>query len=174
MATRDQIFQSWIERHKGLLLKVIRSYESTLDGQDDLFQEILVQLWNSIPHFRNESRETTWIYRVALNTALVWVRTQKRSRAKHRRILESAIEQQRANPCAATVAANSDDAVESLYRAIRRLPVIDASLILMHLDGVSYDEMADVLGITKSHAGVRLSRAKQKLAELMKGVSDEF
>lgn len=173
MDNREQVFRSWIDRHKGLLFKVIRAYASTLDDQDDLFQEILLQLWQSIPRYRGDAKETTWIYRVALNTALVWVRTQSRLRKKHDRILADAVEQQRV-PAATDDPGRDDHLVERLYQAIRQLPVIDASLMLLHLDGVSYEEMAEVLGITKTHVGVRLNRAKKKLGEIMEGVNNEL
>jgi RNA polymerase sigma-70 factor (ECF subfamily) len=173
MENREQVFKSWIDRHKGLLFKVIRAYASTLDDQDDLFQEILLQLWQSIPRYRGDAKETTWIYRVALNTALVWVRTQKRLRKKHERILADVVEQQRI-PAAPNNTARDEQLVECLYQAIRQLPVIDASLMLLHLDGVSYEDMAEVLGITKNHVGVRLNRAKKKLGEIMEGVNHEL
>lgn len=173
MDNREQVFRSWIERHQGLLFKVIRAYASTIEDQDDLFQEMLLQLWQSIPKYRGEAKETTWIYRVALNTALVWVRTQKRQRKKHERILKDTIAEQRI-PNEVNDGVRDDKLVEQLYQAIRQLPVIDASLMLMHLDELSYEEMGQVVGITKNHVGVRLNRAKKKLGEIIKGVRHEL
>ena len=173
MDTREQLFKVWLDRHKGLLFKVIRTYATTLDDQDDLFQEILLQIWQSIPHYRGDAKETTWIYRVALNTALLWMRNQKRTRRKHDRILAETREQQRV-AVATDELVHDAQYVENLYQAIRQLPMIDSSLILLHLDGVSYEEMAEVLGLTKTHVGVRLNRAKKTLAEIMKGLNHEL
>lgn len=76
------IFENWLGQYKALLFKVIRSYAFTIMDQDDLFQEIIIQVWYSIPSFRNESSVTTWMYRIALNTAIKWVRKErKHSRA---------------------------------------------------------------------------------------------
>jgi RNA polymerase sigma-70 factor (ECF subfamily) len=74
---QQNIFESWLSQHQGLLFKVVRAYAPTLSGQDDLFQEILLQVWRSIPSFRQESAVTTWLYRIALNTALKWTKIKK-------------------------------------------------------------------------------------------------
>ena len=125
-----------------------------------------------MPAFRGESRETTWIYRVAFNTALVWKRGEKRRRAKHERFFEL-------NVTPETSASQNEQAlnealVRQLYAAIRQLPKLDASLALMHLDGLSYREMSEVLGITESNVGVKLNRIRKQLAEMLKGADDEL
>ena len=75
--TQRQIFDDWLKQHKGILFKITRAYAFNPSDQDDLFQEISLQVWKSIPEFRNESKPSTWIYRVALYTATVWVRKEK-------------------------------------------------------------------------------------------------
>ena len=125
-----------------------------------------------MPAFRGESRETTWIYRVAFNTALVWKRGEKRRRAKHEKFFEL-------NVTPETSASQNEQAlnealVRQLYAAIRQLPKLDASLALMHLDGLSYREMSEVLGITESNVGVKLNRIRKQLAEVLKGADDEL
>ena len=162
-----QKFKQWFETHKGLIFRVIRAYTVSVEDQDDLFQEILLQLWSSIDNFQGNAKETTWIYRIALNTALIWRRRETRKRKKHcALILEF-------NETSCTQCDNDQpydpQVLEQLYQAIRQLSVMDSSVIVMHLDGVSYDEMAEVLGISKNHVGVRLNRAKGRLAKFMKG-----
>jgi RNA polymerase sigma-70 factor, ECF subfamily len=171
-ANRESVFRQWLDRHVGLILKIVRGYALTPQDQDDLFQDILLQLWSSIPSFRGESKETTWIYRVAFNTALAWQRTERRRRQKHETFVKfdtSSREQ----------ASHVDSMVESeiidqLYAAIRSLPRVDASLALMHLDGVSYQEMAEVLGISENYIGVKLNRIRKQLADQIKGATHEL
>ena len=76
--TQKQIFDDWLSQHKGILFKIILAYAFNPHDQEDLFQEISLQVWKSIPDFRNESKPSTWIYRVALYTATVWVRKEKK------------------------------------------------------------------------------------------------
>ena len=78
IADHELQFRQWLAEHTGLLLKVVRSFAERADDADDLFQEILLQVWLSLPNFRNDSKPTTWLYRVAFNTALAWKRTEKK------------------------------------------------------------------------------------------------
>jgi RNA polymerase sigma-70 factor (ECF subfamily) len=156
----------------GLMWKVVRAFASTQQDQEDLLQEILLQLWSSLPAFRGEAKESTWIYRVSFNTALVWRRDEKRRRLKHETFLQLNI-----SPEAVSYPhekSPDDEMVEMLYTAIRQLPKLDASLALMHLDGLSYREMSDVLGISENHVGVKLNRIRKQLAEGLKGVVHEL
>ena len=154
--------------------KVVRAFTVTSEDQEDLLQEIAVQLWRSLPAFRGDAKESTWIYRVAFNTALVWKRDEKR-RGETRKIFR--IERRAGNLAGATGQTHDDDLVQQLYTAIRQLPKLDASLALMHLDGLSYREMSEVLGITESNVGVKLNRIRKQLAEMLKGAGmnlDDF
>ena len=170
--TAEKLFTEWFERYKALIFKVVRAYADNLQDQDDLFQEILLQLWSSIPNFNSDCSQTTWIYRVALNTALSWRRGQTRKKKKHKTMLDitehAYIEQ---NYSSRT---QDHSVLNQVYDAIRQLPKAESSIIIMHLDGLSYDEMAEVLGITISNVGVRLNRARKNLAQLLKGVIDDF
>jgi RNA polymerase sigma-70 factor (ECF subfamily) len=169
---RDAIFHRWLDQHLGLILKVVRGCASAAHDQDDLFQEILLQLWFSIPSFRGEAKETTWIYRVAFNTMLAWHRGERRRRERHETVAQ-AVAFPRVQPSHLD-AAPAGHIVERLYALIHRLPKIDASLALMHLDGLSYQEMAEVLGISETYVGVKLTRLRRQLAEQWKGEKDEL
>lgn len=167
-AEQESLFRLWLADHAGLMWKVARAFAATPEDQQDLLQEIALQLWRSLPAFRREAKESTWIYRVAFNTGLIWKRGERRRHAKHEKFLELNVAPDN------STSARDEELVEHLYVAIRQLPVLDASLALMHLDGVTYREMSEVLGITESNVGVRLNRVRQRLAEMLKGANDEL
>lgn len=169
---REAIFRRWLKDHPGLIFKVVRGCVSAQHDQEDLFQEVLLQLWSSIPSFRGEAKDTTWIYRVAFNTALSWRRTERRRREGHETFLRFDVSPQ-LQPSHLD-ALPEQEIVERLYTAIRQLPKVDGSLALMHLDGLSYQEMAEVLGISENYVGVKLNRVRKQLAEQLKGGSDEL
>src|SRR6478672_9219768 len=85
---QEATFRRWLDEHIGLILKVVRGCAASAQDQDDLFQDVLLNIWSSIPSFRGEAKETTWIYRVAFNTALAWRRGEKRRRVKHETLLK--------------------------------------------------------------------------------------
>jgi RNA polymerase sigma-70 factor (ECF subfamily) len=153
-ADRRRIFQSWIDQHRGLIFKIVRAYAHTVMDREDLFQEVAVQLWRSVSSFKGESKETTWIYRVALNTAMRWLHVEKR---RDRIDIKDAQSVLRESESAA------DDQLAWLYSEIAALDDIDRSLALMLLDDLSYKEMSTVLGITESNVGVRIHRIKKYL-----------
>ena len=169
---RESLFRRWLSEHLGLMLKVVRGCARMPQDQDDLLQDILLQLWLSIPAFRGEARETTWIYRVAFNTALSWQRGERRRRLKHESFV-TLDTSPRVQPSAVD-APPEPELVDRLYAAIRRLPKVDASLALMHLDGLTYQEMAEVLGISENYIGVKLNRIRKQLADQMKGANHEL
>jgi len=169
---QETLFRRWLDEHLGLMLKVVRGCATAPQDQDDLLQDILLQIWSSIPAFRGEAKETTWIYRVAFNTALAWRRGERRWRKKHEIFLKLDTSPQ-AQPSHVD-SLSEQEIVERLYAAIRQLPKVDASLALMHLDGLSYQEMAEVLGISENYIGVKLNRIRKQLADLLKGATDEL
>ncbi len=164
---KNQLFAAWLDRFQPLVIRIAKAYAATQDDQDDLAQEILLQLWLSIPRFRGNSAETTWIYRVALNTALAWRRGQIRRRKRFPIALVDPARLQ-----AKDHQFPQDNTIRHLYAAIRQLLPADTSVMLMHLDGLTYEQMAEVLGITVTNVGVRIHRAKEKLAGLLKGLDD--
>ena len=163
---QDALFRRWLADHAGLMWKVVRAFSATPEDQQDLLQEIALQLWRSLPAFRGEAKESTWIYRVAFNTALIWKRGETRRHAKHEKFIALNVAPEN------SPSAPDEELVEKLYVAIRQLPMLDASLALMHLDSVSYREMSEVLGITESNVGVRLNRVRKQLAEMLKGANE--
>jgi RNA polymerase sigma-70 factor (ECF subfamily) len=156
---QQNVFDAWIREHKGLMLKVVRAYAFTPDDQDDLFQEIALQLWNSVPIRRGEAAETTWIYRVALYSALAWSRKERKHRSGRQDIDE-------VQHTLRFVPATQDARLEWLYKEIGKFEEVDRSLVLLLLEGFGYREMAEILGISESNVGVKISRIKRRLATI--------
>jgi len=154
---RDRIFNDWLADHKGILFKVVHAYAFEHADRQDLFQEIVIQIWRSVDAFRAESSVSTWIYRVALNTAITWTRKENR----HQRgkqplaVVEGLL---------TTASAAPDPRLEWLYQQIAQLKDVDRSVALLLLDGFSYKEIAGIVGITESNVGVKISRIKSALA----------
>lgn len=153
---QKQTFDEWLARHRGLIFKVIRAYAFTPHDQDDLFQEIITQVWNSIPRFRGDSAVTTWLYRVSLNTASAWLRKERRNHGRTQALNGSEFVLE-------TPVRAPNPRLDWLYEQIARLDHIDRSLTLLMLDGSSYREMAETLGITESNVGVKINRIKAHL-----------
>ena len=167
----ESLFENWLIEHKGVVLKVARAYTLTTEDCQDLAQEILLQVWRSLPQFQGRASASTWFCRVALNTALDWHRKEHRRQERQQPIL--AIEDLSVAGLDSSQQLVQREVVERLYAAIRQLPKTDAALILLYLDDQSYRQMAEVLGISQSNVGVKLNRAKKALGELMKDESHE-
>jgi RNA polymerase sigma-70 factor (ECF subfamily) len=167
----ESLFKSWLIEHDGAILKVARAYTRATEDCQDLAQEILLQVWRSLPQFQGRASASTWFYRVALNTALGWHRKEHRRQARQRPVVE--VEDLSVAGLDSAQQIVQREAVERLYAAIRQLPKTDAALILLYLEDVSYRQMADVLGISESNVGVKLNRAKKVLGELLKEASHE-
>ena len=165
-ADPESLFKSWLSEHGGAVLKVARAYTLTTEDCQDLAQEILLQVWRSLPQFQGHASASTWFYRVALNTALGWRRKEKPRRACQQPLLD--VEELPIAGLDSAQQVQQRETVERLYAAIRQLPIADAALILLYLDDLSYRQMAEVLGISESNVGVKLNRAKKTLGELMK------
>lgn len=161
MTEKEQkhIFESWLSQYKALIFKVVRAYAFSAMDRDDLFQEITIQVWHSIPTFRQESSVTTWIYRIALNIAVKWVRKERKH--SHSETLDSGQHMLEENR-------RVDDRLDWLYEQIYRLDEIDRSITLLLLDNFSYKEIAGILGITESNVGVKINRIKKYLIEQSK------
>lgn len=157
-----RVFDEWLAEHQGLFFKVVRSFAFTPADQDDLFQEIAAQVWDSIPRFQGDSKPSTWVYRIALYTAVSWTRREGRRREGGRPLDDEAH---------ALVKTNSapDPRLEWLYEQIERMDPIDRTVMLLTLEGFTYKEVAATLGVSESAVGARLSRLKKRLTEKNSG-----
>lgn len=164
---QKSLFLNWLGQHGSSVMKVARAYTLTREECEDLAQEILLQAWKSLPHFEHQASAATWFYRVALHTALNWHRKDKPRRSRQQVFVEAQFPSIEVIDCAEQV--QQRETVEQLYQAIHQLPKGDTALVLLYLDGLSYREMAEILGISESNVGVKLNRAKKALRELMQG-----
>ena len=165
----ESLFKGWLTEHGGAVLKVARAYTLTAEDCQDLVQEILLQVWRSLPQFQGRAGAPTWAYRVALNTALDWHKKEHRRQSRQRAILEDLPVAELDGPQQVV----QSEIIDRLYSAIRQLTKTDAALVLLYMDDLSYRQIAEVLGISESNVGVKLNRAKKALGELMREEPNE-
>lgn len=166
------VFTAWLAEHGGILERVARSHARGAGEQADLGRELAYQVWLSVPRFGGEARPSTWIYRVCLNTARTWRRNAGRQARRFEPDADvAALAAEAASP---DERAERGDLLAHLYRALQHLADADRSLLLLQLDGLSYRDIAEVLGVTENHVGVALNRARKRLAAQMKGILDEL
>lgn len=157
----EKHFIKELESNQNIIHKVCKSYTTNADDHKDLFQEISIQLWKAYQSFRGESKFTTWMYRVALNTAISLYRKSKRS-----------VETDELLPNIKELTYKEyDDTTEvqinALYKAIHQLSDIEKALVLLYLEDKSYKEISIILGISEVNARVKMNRTKVKLKELL-------
>lgn len=156
----EATFVEWVSEHRGIIVKVARSFTTTNEDRDDLIQEILIRVWASVESYEGHAKPSTWIYRVALNRALTW----RRDESKHRNRKASLIE---VGELPGTATAEAGEQLNDLYAQLRKLTEIDRGLLLLSLDGFSYREMAEITDLTETNVGARLTRARAKLQQLL-------
>jgi RNA polymerase sigma factor (sigma-70 family) len=156
---QHQCFQGWMTNHIAILYRVVNGFAEG-DDRNDLMQEIMLAVWKAIPSFRGQAQPSTFLYRVSHNAALTWRRKQR----SYLKRIEQAEAFVSAEPLPSQ-SASRDERLEQLYAAIRRLPELDRSLVLLSLDGLSYQDMAGIHGLSESNVGVRLNRIKQRLTK---------
>lgn len=154
----EKEFTSLIDQNRGIIYKVIRLYVRHEEDERDLFQEILYQAWRSFPNFKGNSKFSTWLYRVALNTVLTFKRRPQLV-VPHEDLSVLG---------ASTGEKHVHEETEALYIAIRELNEIDRMIISLHLDGYDNEEVADIAGLTKNNVAVKLHRIKEALMDRLK------
>ena len=153
-------FQSLVDEHKKILYKVCNSYCRNRDARDDLAQEIIVQLWRSFERFDKRYRFSTWMYRIALNVAISFYRsesTRTRLVISDEEQLVQAVDAPESEP----------EEIAMLYRFIDGLDPLNKALALLYLDGNTYTEIASVLGISETNAATKINRLKNKMRHEM-------
>jgi RNA polymerase sigma-70 factor, ECF subfamily len=151
-----QQFLDLVEMHKGIIIRICSVYVRRQEERDDLFQEIIVQLWRAWPSFEGRSKFSTWMYRIALNTAISGLR---------KKSTPLVFTTQEGIPEIADIGTDQlrEERVALLYQAIRELPEIDRALVMLFLDDHSYEEMEQILGINQGALRTKMNRAKEKL-----------
>lgn len=156
---KEHQFELLVRQHKRTIYTVCYMFSHNKTEIDDLFQEILIRLWDGFDHYEGRSSAQTWVYRVALNTA---INQDKKERHRIETIpLTVDIDPYEADD-------PSSQQIRELYNLISRLDLIDRSLVLLWLEGVSYDEIGAIIGITPNNVGVKLARIKEKLVNMSK------
>lgn len=160
MSSKEKEFSKLIKDNQGLIIKVSRLYTNNEEDEKDLFQEIVLQLWRSYDTFKGDAKISTWMYRVALNTAITLFRKKTRSPQTDelqdfhfKGFIEDDSEKQQQ--------------ISLLYKVIKMLPNVERAIVMMYLDDLPYKEIAENLGITEVNARVKMNRLKKTLKELM-------
>lgn len=155
-----QEFEARLDAHRGIVFKLANAYCPAGEERDDLVQEICLQLWRAYPGYDPGRRFSTWMYRVALNTAISFARAARTRRDRAVPLAESAT--------AARVQAppgldGTDERLAALYRFLHGLDELDRALVVLYLEDRSYREIAEILGISETNVGTKLNRLKRKL-----------
>ncbi len=155
-------FVQLIEGNQKIIFKVSSMYCDNKICKEDLFQEILLQLWRSFPTFDRSRKFTTWMYRVALNTAISHFRREKRSNLDYTDVLPEV------NTINSTGQYEKEEEIQLLHIAISKLSKAEKAIIILYMDDYSYDDISEIVGISISHVGVKINRIKKKLKEYLK------
>jgi RNA polymerase sigma-70 factor (ECF subfamily) len=161
-AERERIFLELFQRHKAPLERLCFAYLNSAADVEDLFQEVMSNVWNALPRFRGESQYGTWLYRIAVNTALLYRRKRRPSEALPEIADPSAGAQQDLE---------DQERLTQLRAAIAELPEQDRLVISLLLEGLSYREISEITGLTVNYVGVKLSRIKQSIEQRMSEVT---
>lgn len=158
----QQEFLELIKAHQALIHKVCHLYGQTDMDKQDLFQEIVIQTWKAYGTFRGESKFSTWLYRIALNTAISAYRKTKS------RLSTVAIDAVPIDLPASQYDFDKEEKLQQLYAAIAKLSEVERAIVMLYLDDKSYEEMEEVLGINQNNLRVKMNRIKDKIRQLTK------
>lgn len=158
-----------IDTHKGILYKVSRMYMDRQSDREDLYQEIVLQLWKSYANFQGNSQFSTWMYRVAVNTAITYFKKDKKVTDKVSSLSDSELKLQSLE-CDIVI----EGQIDYLYKAIYQLNDVEKALIFLYLEGFSHQDIGLNLGISEGNARVKVNRTKNKLQEIIKSQGYEF
>lgn len=155
---KEEEFIRVIKENEGIIFKITTMYTDHRDDQKDLYQDVVYQLWKSFDSFREESKISTWMYRIALNTALT--RLKKSKRMGNSVSIDRVVMQQTEN-----YNPDFEEKLKVLYAHIKQLNVLEKGLMLLLLEGKKYDEISEITGLSATNVGTKISRIKQKLKE---------
>ncbi len=157
----EHSFVTQLEENQNIVHKICRLYTNDSDAHNDLFQEITIQLWKAFPKFRGDAKFSTWMYRVALNTAITLYRKSKRT-----------VKTQDYEGVSFKISSEEyDDTIEEqlklMYSAVKTLNDIDKALVFLYLEDKNYKEISETLGISEVNARVKMNRIKGKLRQIL-------
>lgn len=157
-----QTFEKLIKDHERMVYKICRLYGNSEEDRQDLFQEIIIQLWKAYPRFRGDAQFGTWLYRIGLNVAITQYRKQKN------KIYATDIESLNMEFPDASTHPEEEEKFQKMYAAIEKLNDIEKALVMLYLEDKSYEEMEDILGINNGTLRVKMNRIKEKLRQITK------
>lgn len=161
-------FLKLVNQHKGILYKASRIYADSIEDREDLQQEILIQLWKSYQNFKGNSEFSTWMYRVAINTAITYLKKEKQRSQNHTASSSHfELQQEDYNP-------TKDKQLEIFYHAVQELNVLEKAVIFYFMEGMSHKEIGSNLGLSEGNARVKLNRTKEKIQQIIKKSGYEF
>jgi RNA polymerase sigma-70 factor (ECF subfamily) len=158
----SDFYKTSILPFSGIIIKLCRAYTNSQEDFEDYYQEVCLQIWRSKENFREESEWSTWVYRISLNVCLTLLK-KKKNNVQH--FVSDAV------PSEETEAnfAFSDESLNQLYDAIKKLSEIDRAVIMLYLEEKSQKEIADIIGTNPNNIGVRVKRIKIRLKKLLDG-----
>ncbi len=151
-------FLALIKEHQGIIHKICRLYRESKEDREDLFQEIIFQLWKAWPTFKGDAKISTWIYRIALNTAIAVFRKNKPN-IQYTPVLPEMPEQEQNEELALRQ--------EQLFAALKLLDDNEKAIITLYLEDMNYQQIAEIIGINENYVGVKLNRMKNKIQKLL-------
>jgi len=157
METGEKYFENMIRENAGLIHKVCSLYAFTPQDREDLFQEIVIRIWKALPGFKGLSKVSTWMYRIALNTAIITIKTDRRRESLNgdaKWISQEITEQ---NP--------ENELWDEVVAALTLLNPVEKAIIMLYIEDYSYEEMEEIMGITQNTIRVKMTRIKDKLRE---------
>lgn len=150
------------------MYKASRIYADSLEDREDLQQEILIQLWKSYQNFKGNSEFSTWMYRVAINTAITYLKKEKKRTNNHTDVPDHfEVQHEDYNP-------TKDKQLEVFYTAVQELKALEKAVIFYFMEGMSHKEIGDNLGLSEGNARVKLNRTKEKIQQIIKKSGYEF
>jgi RNA polymerase sigma-70 factor (ECF subfamily) len=169
MKDKEKLFQTIIANYQNMIYRLCCSYIADDQIRKDLYQNILIRLWRGLESFQNHSSMGTWVYRIAVNTSLDFLRKEikNRSRSMQMDLENLAISDKSPNQEEELLISEK---TELLYRCINRFSFIDKTIISLYLEDLSYREIAHIVGITEKNVSVKISRIKKNLSKCLKDI----
>ena len=165
---KNALFKQILAENKDRIYRICCAYEHDSDERNDLYQEIMINVWKNLEKFEGRSAISTWIYRIAVNTSLLHVKKAVKKKSTQTEIDESTLSLTDGGEREEKIKLGGQ--IEKLYQCINMLPELDRLIISMVLDDLSYKEIAEVTGMTVNHTGVKINRIKNELGKLMGGL----
>ncbi|NML69608.1 RNA polymerase sigma factor [Chryseobacterium sp. RP-3-3] len=164
----ETAFLKLVNQHKGILYKASRIYADSVEDREDLQQEILIQLWKSYQNFKGNSEFSTWMYRVAINTAITYLKKEKQRTSNQTDVPHHfEVQNEDYNPA-------KDKQLEVFYSTVQELKALEKAIIFYFMEGMSHKEIGENLGLSEVNARVKLNRTKEKIQQIIKKSGYEF